>query len=73
MLEVVSMKYEVGDLLFVEAGSWTPNAREEHYIVKLIDYSDEEEEYSYVVYNMIDNETEYINNHWVEKWAKKVG
>ena len=67
------MKYKVGDLLFVEAGSFTPDTPEEHYIVKRIDYSDEEEEYYYILHNIKDNETEYINKHWVDCWCNKIG
>jgi hypothetical protein len=67
------MKYKKGDLLFVEAGNWTEQCPEEYFIVKLIDYSDEKEEYSYVLYNIASNEEEHINQSWVEKWTKKVG
>ena len=38
------MKYQVGDLLFLEAGSWLPKTPEEYYLVKCIDYNEEEDE-----------------------------
>ena len=67
------MKYEVGDLLFVEAGSWLPQTPEEYYLVKCIDHSDDEEEYSYILHSITHSETEYINNRWVERWCNKIG
>ena len=68
------MKYQVGDLLFVEAGSWLPQTPEEFYIVKCIDHSDDEEEYSYILHSITHSETEYyINKNWVERWCNKIG